>query len=131
MISNVFGINNLDTINMKIIVQDPGTLGNLNMKVINTQNRNYAMQLIKADAVIKEMSTTSDTSYVVNKLESGTYSLRVIEDIVPDGKWTPGNVLLKRQSERIKEVPLEELRAGWDIEFELDINKVFNGVKSE
>jgi len=130
-ISNIYGINNLDTVKMKIIVQDPGTLGNLNMNVINTQNSNYAIQLIKADAVIKEMSAISDTSYIVNKLESGMYSLRVIEDIVPDGKWTPGNVLLKRQSEKIKEVPLEELRAGWDIEFELDINKVFNGVKSQ
>ena len=129
--SNIYAIKNLDTIAMKIVVQDPSTLGNLNMKVINTQNSNYAIQLIKADAVIKEMSARSDTSFVVNKLESGKHSLRVIEDIVPDGKWTPGNVLLKRQSERIKEVPLEELRAGWDIEFELDINKVFNGVKSQ
>lgn len=130
-ISNIFGIKNLDTIALTIIVEDPETLGTLNMEVVNTQDSTYAIQLIKADVVIKEISAISDTSFVFNKLESGQYSLRVIEDIVPDRKWTPGNVLLKRQSERIKEVPLEELRAGWDIEFELDINKVFNGIKSE
>jgi len=130
-IKNIYGITIQDTLNFSVKIKDPSTQGKINITVVNNDGRQYALHLVKSDQVIRKETVRNDTSYQIKKLEAGNYILRVIEDIVPDNKWTPGNVILKRQSERIKEVPLEELRAGWDIEFELDINQIFDGVKSQ
>jgi len=130
-IKNIYGITIQDTLNFSVKIKDPSTQGKINITVVNNDGKQYALHLVKSDQVIRKETVRNDTSYQIKKLEAGNYILRVIEDIVPDNKWTPGNVILKRQSERIKEVPLEELRAGWDIEFELDINQIFDGVKSQ
>ncbi len=131
LVEDIYGLRIKDTTTFTVTVKDPGELGNLNINVTNVDTTSYAIHVIKAETVIKKMTIKTDTSFQLNRLESGMYSLRVIEDVVQDNMWTPGDVILKRQSERLVEVPLEELRAGWDIEFTLDINQVFDGIKSQ
>jgi hypothetical protein len=130
-IRNIYGLTIKDTLELSVSIKDPADLGKIKINVINAEDIQYAIHLVKSEQVIREASIRNDTSYHIRRLEAGAYSLRVIEDLVPDNMWTPGNVILKRQSERIKEVPLEELRAGWDIEFELDIKQIFDGAKSQ
>ncbi len=130
-IQNIYGLSIQDTLAFDVSIKDPSDLGKIKISVINADSIQYAIHLVKSEQVIRETSIRSDTTYQMKKLEAGAYSLRVIEDIVPDNRWTPGKVVLRRQSERIKEVPLEELRAGWDIEFELDINQIFDGTQSQ
>ena len=130
-VEDIYGLQMQDTTSLKVTIKDPGELGNLNINVINVDTKSYSVHVLLSNDVINKIAVKKDTSFQVNRLEPGKYSLRVIEDLVEDNKWTPGDVILKRQSERLKEVPLEELRAGWDINFTLDINQVFDGVKSQ
>ena len=130
-IEDIYGHKYQDTTIFKVTIKDPDELGNMNVTVINVDTIAYSIHLLKAEKVIKKMAVRNDTIFQLNRLESGNYSLRVIEDMIEDNMWTPGDVILKRQSERLREVPLEELRAGWDIDFTLDINQVFDGIKSQ
>ena len=49
--------------------------------------------------------------------------VQIIEDVNGNNKWDPGNYDLKTQSERLFFRKLEELRAGWDLESEVSVDK--------
>jgi hypothetical protein len=100
-IRNIYGLTIKDTLELSVSIKDPADLGKIKINVINAEDIQYAIHLVKSEQVIREASIRNDTSYHIRRLEAGAYSLRVI------------------------------LRAGWDIEFELDIKQIFDGAKSQ
>lgn len=67
-----------------------------------------------------------DSMVRLNKLQPGSYNLRVIHDKNKNGKWDPGDLLAKRQPETVIPymIPVE-LRAGWEntVDFEKEERK--------
>jgi len=68
-------------------------------------------------------------SLIIPQLEAGKYLLRLTQDSNGDGKWTAGSIQEKRKPETIKELKLEELKAGWDLEARVDIQEIFYAAK--
>jgi len=112
-ISDIYNKNLTDSLKIEIEVKDNSSLGSVVLTILNEDQTSYVIELI--------------INY--RKLESGSYKLKIIEDLNGDGRWSPGSIKEKRQSERIKEVPLEELNAGWDIKMDIDIKQIFDGAQ--
>lgn len=56
-------------------------------------------------------------------LQPGKYSLQVVDDINRNGKWDTGNYLENKQPELVHDSEeLIDLRANWDMEFEMNIS---------
>jgi len=130
-IRDIYGSTYKDTIKYNVTIKDQSELGNISLSVKTNGSIAYHIILLKKEKILAEQTVQSDTTLLYKRMESGTYRLKVIEEIVADMQWTPGNVKKKRQSERIKEVPLDELRPGWDLELDVDINQIFDGTEGQ
>lgn len=111
-----------DTLTRFLRIGLPDDFGDITLDPINFDSVTYVITLLKDG---KKKGTASffgnSDPITFNQLAPGSYSLEIIEDIVPNGRWDPGNYLEKRQSERIYEVPLDVLKPGWKMEEVLDL----------
>ncbi|MBR9922775.1 MAG: hypothetical protein GYB31_18240 [Bacteroidetes bacterium] len=78
----------------------------------------YVMELISASKVVEKelIRQASSWNRTYPSLKPGSYEVRIIEDLIPNGRWDPGNYDQKRQPERIFIRPLESLRANWEVD---------------
>jgi hypothetical protein len=75
-------------------------------------------QLLKQETIIRELFTSAEKrSVTFEKLEPGSYRLRMIEDVNENKKWDTGSYPEKRQPEKVFYLvqPIE-LKPGWDSE---------------
>lgn len=81
------------------------------------------VQLLDADKVANEKYATSDGAIIFDYLQPKTYSLKVIYDENRDKQWTPGDVLKKRQPEKVIFYKEEvKIRSNWDVDLAWEIN---------
>ena len=86
----------------------------------------YVLQLIfKKDNLVEEFAIAGDTTYqkTFKALPAGNYFLQIIEDLNRNERWDTGNYDRKEQPERKMIRPLEELRAGWEVESTISLEK--------
>jgi hypothetical protein len=124
---DMYGVNNTDTININIRTNDPEQYGNIVLNIVTDSDTTYIVNMMENLKLIKSVKLDRNSTIRFPKLSKGKYSLKIIEDTNNDGKWTPGNVVLKRHSEKIKDVTLEELKPGWDLELDVKIKEIFYG----
>lgn len=84
--------------------------------------------LFKNDNLVESFSVANDT-LVVRKIvavPSGKYQLRVTKDRNGNERWDTGNYIRREQPEVQRIKILEELRAGWEVEVEIDLEGLFS-----
>lgn len=87
----------------------------------------YLVEIRKSDKVIQKLILTQENNTAnMSGLVPGKYKATIIEDINKNRKWDAGNYLENRQSEVIRTVDIEELRANWEVEASVDWKKVLN-----
>lgn len=128
-ITNLYAQSNSDTLKFNVNTKSPDKLGSITINLIEASNSDYVLELIKGQKTVSIKRIKEDKSTTFKRLESGQYELKIIEDLNQDGKWTPGSIKERRQSERVKTVSLEELNAGWDLNSDLKIKEIFDGTK--
>ncbi|MFK8056057.1 MAG: Ig-like domain-containing domain [Saprospiraceae bacterium] len=69
-----------------------------------------------------EGRTSAETLIKLSRVEGGDYSVRIIEDLNKDGRYSPGNRRLNLQPERTITMPLNTVRADWLVEERLELN---------
>ncbi len=130
-ITDIYNKKNVDTLEFSVATKNSKELGNFIFNITNEDGGFYYFTLLKADEVIAEFSVNENIQKKISKLEPGAYTLNIIEDLDRNEKWSPGNVIEKRHSERRKEITLKELTAGWDQELDVDIKEIFDGTTSQ
>ena len=89
---------------------------------------NYLLELLfKNDNLVESFSVANDTLVIkkINALPIGSYSLRVTKDRNKNGRRDSGNYYRKEQPEEQRVTTLEELRAGWEVDTNIDLEKLF------
>jgi len=117
--------SNKDTILLNYIVKPKNDFGSINLTATEMDStKNYWFQLLLGNNEVKSFAVQNTTVYKQSfaALMPGKYSLKIIEDLNGNGRWDPGNYDKKLQSERIVTAPIEELRAGWDVESEVKVD---------
>lgn len=78
-------------------------------------NNLHFLEVLKNNRVVRQYPASKKT--VIDSLPTGEYQFRIIEDSNENGYWDTGNLIERRQPERILYYPEKiQLRANWDLE---------------
>lgn len=126
-VTDIFGLTNGDTIQGEYEVVAKDQFGDINLRIEKIPlDQAYVLQLIfKKDNLVEEFAIAGDTTYqkTFKALPAGNYFLQIIEDLNRNERWDTGNYDRKEQPERKMIRPLEELRAGWEVESTISLEK--------
>jgi len=87
---------------------------------INPIYTNFFIELIKDDKVLARCRSAEELSF--SNLLPTKYQLRLVLDTNQDGKWSTGNYIENRQSEKVFYYPDEiNLRANWVLEIDFNL----------
>lgn len=116
-IKDIYGLT-ADTLTQNYVAMAPDDFGVYTIELTDLDSlTQYQMQLLKKEVLIEErtISQVKTMQYVFSGLELGSdYAIRLIEDIIPNGRWDTGSYDEKRQPERVSRFPLQELRANFE-----------------
>lgn len=124
-VTAIFGLSNADSIEQKMTVGQAKDFGTLTLKVVQLDTaKAYVIHLVdKPDTPpmkIWKVADKSDFQVKLDLLPPATYTIELIEDLDRNGQWTTGSYDLHRQPERVIRKTLEELRANWELEAEVN-----------
>ena len=123
-LTDFYGFTN-DSIQLDYLAATKAQYGDLRIKLIELDSSlDYTVQLhTKNEKLLDEQqfSATSVFQKEYKTLPPGTYQITIIEDINGNGRWDSGNYDQKRQPERLLIKQLEELRADWEVEAEINV----------
>lgn len=128
-IRDIFGVENLDTIVLPCKTLDPKKYGSIKLNFINSSDTQYIARFYSGKEILEKSIIDSTQSVTFERMAKGTYKLDIVEDLDRNGRWSSGSVISKRLPEQIKEVTLDELKAGWDLELDIIIKDIFNGTE--
>ncbi len=104
--------------------------GTLSLNIINNSKEQYLIQLINGEDkenIIKEIINTKNEMVLFDYLNPLEVRIKLIKDTNKNGKWDKANWLEKTQAEEVAYMEQKiTIRAFWDIEQSLDIEKIFN-----
>ncbi|WP_295937716.1 Ig-like domain-containing protein [uncultured Alistipes sp.] len=137
-IEDVAGFSN-DSIIGKYTALDPEKFAVVKIRVTGKEpEAKYIVQLLDGNNTLKQEKrdvTTGDVQF--NYVPAGDIKFRIIEDMNGNGKWDTGNVVERRQPERAEIYANDDgedtfaTKTNWDIEFSMDMNKIFAPVTME
>ena len=130
-ITDIYNNVNVDTLKNKITTNDPDLFGNIELDIVAPKDTQYIIKFMNKTATLDTFLINGSKVINIPRLEKGTYKLEIIEDLNKNNYWTSGILAEKKHPERIKEIPLEELKAGWDLKLSVDIKSIFNGTEIE
>jgi len=119
---NYFGTPNAPLL-WKVKTKSEEDYGSLKLSISGQQNQRYLLQMLdKNENPVKESSFASQTILEFDKLQPGSYEIRIIYDSNANGKWDTGNFLQRLQPERTYLHPEKiNVRANWDMEVEMKL----------
>ena len=103
-----------------------------------TPESKYILTMLdKSGKVIEERLNTSTGVHGFEYVPEGEISMRVTEDLNGNGKWDSGDVIARRQPERVETYTSESgdkavpTRANWEVSLTMDMAKMFAPVTIE
>lgn len=107
-----------DTI--RITAKNQENYGNLVIRFVNLDfSRHPVLQFLSGEE-IKGSYPLSAPEWSKKLFEPGEYVIRILYDANNNGKWDPGNYMLKRQPEKVVTLPQKlSIKANWDNEREI------------
>ena len=106
-----------DTLNRTFSIKEPVDYGNMYLKFENIESYPLIVQLIdKNDQIVESIYAKEAQEFSFRNLLAAKYKVRIIYDTNGNGKFDPGNFLLKIQPEKVVYYPEEiDVRSNWDI----------------
>ena len=117
---DLFGRKN-DTTLVKISLFTEEELGNLDFSFKNDSlDGSFILEMIdKAGKVVETRNVNRSEKIKFKNMSPGSYSFRLIDDLNKDGRWTSGDLALRRQPEKMYYLAQPvNMRAGWDMDIE-------------
>jgi hypothetical protein len=127
-IQDIYG-KTTDSISLSLTVGKTEDYGNLVVKIgAVDSNMHYVVQVTDESQRIlyeKQIHGNAPEGISLNLLPPGKYTLKVIKDGNNNGIWDTGNLLFHRQPEKIVLIPVEEIKANWDVETSVNLLEIF------
>lgn len=103
-----------------------------------TPDSKYVLQVVnQSGKVEKEIPYVSTGKYNLYYIPEGEVRLRVIEDMNGNGKWDTGNLIERRQPERVEFYvgatgsQFIPTRVNWEVDLDLDMARIFAPISIE
>ncbi|MCC6754723.1 MAG: Ig-like domain-containing protein [Saprospiraceae bacterium] len=103
----------------RVIVPTAESFGSMRILLDSVaEGQAFIVHLLLEDLVVRSAMVAVDAwpvEFHFNYLLPGTYRLRLMADPNRNGRWDPGNFLLRTQAEAVYYFTLPELRADWEV----------------
>ena len=121
-----------DSSEVKVSLPNDDKLSSMSLVLDNVRNK-YIVDLLneKRDQTIRSFTTDSDTTLLFPYIKAGKYSIRLTEDINRNGLVDTGNLLERKQPEKVKFYKLEdgntliEILEMTELEQTIDVGELF------
>ncbi len=97
-----------------------------------TPESTYVLHLVdQSNRVVRELRQVRTGHYTLAYIETGTFKIRILEDLNGNGKWDTGNLISRIQPERTEIFANEKGEAefttkeNWTLDFSLDMKRIF------
>lgn len=134
---DAFGNANADTLEADVSPRRATEFGQVDLALAGLDSSlNYVVELVDAQgATERQVRLTPNRDRVqLARVAGGDYTVRVVEDLNADGRYTPGDRRLGRQPERVTAFPLQKVQPDWLTEEEHSVftpQDVLNPVATE
>ena len=87
--------------------------------------------------LLNEIRDAVTGTYAFSYISPGTVRVRVVEDLNGNGEWDPGDLVNRRQPERVQIYADDQggldrvTRANWEEELEMDMSEMFAPISME
>ena len=126
-LTDFFGLKN-DTLKVNLEAAEKDDFSDLTLTVKDMEpSKGYVLELLdKSENLVETLIMSGDTSFTkkLTAMPTGNYTVRIIHDTNKNGRWDTGNYDDKRQPETIFTSPIEELRAGWEVDATISVKEV-------
>ncbi len=127
-VSDIFQLQNLDTIQQNYGVKETKNFGDIKIKVTDlSPDKSYVINLyLKNNTnLVESMPVSGLTTFEKDfkTIPAGDYLVEIVTDLNNNGKWDTGNYDLKTQPEPFFSKKLESLRENWEVEAEISIKE--------
>jgi uncharacterized protein (DUF2141 family) len=125
-VTDFYGLENDSTITCKFSVLEKSGFGNLVLNITGLDSaKHYVFRILNQGKLItsRVFSGADQFQFDLPQLKPATYTLEVIFDENENGKWDPGNFLMRKHPEIIKQFTLDPIRPDWDMEQTVEIEK--------
>lgn len=124
-VKDLFGVYNKKQ-SYKYTTAPADGYGNIILKTsCENPQKHYVLWLKNSqNTIVKELLIhgNSQESVTIKNIQAGVYSIQVTEDENANGVWDTGNLLLRKQPEKIIQMPgTHTLKGGWDLEIEVKL----------
>jgi len=121
---DVFELTN-DTLDKTVTMREDRYFGNLKFDFTFDESDPIILEMLNDKGmVVKKIIPEESGILVFDRMNPGTYKMRVIYDLNQNGEWDTGNFLLRQQPEPVSVFPGSiQIRSNWDMEMEWDIRE--------
>lgn len=136
---DVAGFSN-DSLVAKYTLNDPEKFAKVivNVKGNPSVDAKYIVELLDGRSKLLQAKECDGESSVVdfNYVPAGEIRLRVVEDMNGNGKWDGGNLVERRQPERVEMFSQDgedtfATKINWEVELDMDMSKIFAPITME
>ncbi len=116
-----------DSLEVKVSLPTDENLSSLSLDLTNVNNK-YIIDLLneKRDNVLRSYTVDKDCNLLFPYLKAGKYSIRIIEDLNRNGMVDTGNLLEKKQPEKVKFYKLKDGTFLLDIPEKTELGQTIN-----
>lgn len=115
-----------DTIQRTLTIDSPDRYGTLKIHLINLDSSQaYILQLLEKEEIVdgsrRLITNRSEFTTEYPGFPPGTYRAEIITDANRNGRYDAGDFFLRRQPETVRRFELDELRANWEVDEEINL----------
>ncbi len=135
-VTDYLGLMNQDTLSRIYAINKKEDYGTVTLVISGADSSlQYVVQLLDSKKNLVQEVVVKDSTqmtFVYENIPTNAYTVRVIHDELPNGRWDVGSYDNNRQAELTTTTKTINLKPGWENSMELDLNPAASkGAKSE
>lgn len=130
-VTDYWGLMNQDTLSRVYTINKKDNYGTVTAIIIDADSSlQYVVQLLNSKGFVVEETIVRDSTqmtFVYKNIPTDTYTVRVVHDELPNGRWDVGSYDNNRQAELTTTTKPINLKPGWENKMELSLKPVVLG----
>jgi len=125
-VTDFFGLSNVDTLSRVYAIKSIGEYGSVTAIIKGADStKQYLVELVNSKEEIIHQTVVRDSTemqLVYENIKTDNYTIRIVHDELPNGRWDVGSYEENRQAEKTTNSKVITLKPGWENSMEMDLN---------
>jgi hypothetical protein len=125
-VTDFFGRSNIDTLSRVYVINSIGEYGSVTAIIKGADStKQYLVELVNSKSEIIQQNVVRDSTemqFVYENIKTDNYTIRIVHDELPNGRWDVGSYEENRQAEKTTNSRVITLKSGWENSMEINLN---------